>query len=106
VEEYILAYADAINAWLRGSRSSVIRSPDEARYVSQGRVSEVAERVHALLGDKARGKVWLAGCLLKTISRNKRGDFKTAEVTTELIDSFPEATSWLNVDFAGEAICQ
>lgn len=106
VEEYILAYADAINAWLGGSRSSVIRWSDEARYVSQGRVSEVAERVHALLGDKARGKVWLAGCLLKTISRNQRGDFKTAEVTTELIDRFPEATSWLNVDFAGEAIYQ
>jgi hypothetical protein len=35
-------------------------------------------------------KDWLAGCLLKTITGNQRGD---AEVP-ELIDRFPEATSW------------
>ena len=51
----------------------------------------IAQRVHSALGKKDEAKEWLAACLLKTVKNNQRW-----HKTTELIDSYPQATSWLS----------
>ena len=53
--------------------------------------SEIASRVPTSLGSKGGSKEWLAGCLLKTISGNQRGESRVPE----LMDCFPEVISWL-----------
>ena len=89
-EENILAFAVALNAWLEQRQPKVPDSLTKGQFVSQQYVADVARRVSSSLGQKDRVKEWLAGCLLKTITANQR--WRRGE---ELIDRFPEATSWL-----------
>jgi hypothetical protein len=89
VEENILIYSFAINAWLTEEPLKHIKWLRDARYVSQDNASRIAERIHTSLGGKNEAKEWLAACLLKTIKDNQRWHKRT-----ELIDNFPEATSY------------
>jgi hypothetical protein len=82
VEEYILAYANAINSWLEAMLPQYITS-FEIDAIS------IAQRVHSMLGSKNEIKEWLAACLLKTIKANQRWHKRT-----ELIDKSPEVCSW------------
>lgn len=90
VEENILIYSFAINAWLTGEPLKHMKWLRDARYVPQDNAPRIAERVHASLGEKNKVKEWLAACLLKTIKDNQRWHKRK-----ELIDDFPEATSYL-----------
>ena len=89
-EENTLVYAFAINAWLNEVPSKPVTPLTTARYIPKDNALEIAERVHSSLGEKDEAKEWLVACLLKTIKDNQRGD----DQRTELIDDFPEATSW------------
>jgi len=89
-EEYVLVYAMAINSWLRGESMKPITSLVTTSYVTEDLASYIPEVVKSSLGEKDDAKVWLMACLLKTIRSYQRW-FKR----TELIDNFPEATSWL-----------
>ena len=89
-EENILAYAAAINSWLQGLSPGELRWPDNTRHVTRENALLIGERVHSYLGENDKVKEWLAACLLKTVKDNQRW-FQT----TELVDGFPEATSWL-----------
>jgi len=90
-EENILAYSFAINSWLQESSPGELRWPDNARHVTRENALLIGERVHSYLGERDKVKEWLAACLLKTIKSNQRW-FQGSE----LIDRYPEATSWLN----------
>jgi hypothetical protein len=90
VEENTLAYSVAVNSWLNGARTKYVTWPKNVRYVSRASALKIAENVHSSLGEKDRVKEWLTACLLKTIKDNQRWHKRT-----ELIDNFPEATSWL-----------
>lgn len=89
VEENILVYSVAINSWLKEEPLKHVTWLKNARYISKDSTSRIAERVHASLGEKDEAKEWLAACLLKTIKDNQRWHKRT-----ELIDNFPEATSY------------
>jgi hypothetical protein len=89
VEESILAYSVAINSWLKQSPSKLVTKIITTRYISANKAKEIVQNVHSLLGEKDEVKEWLAGCLLKTVKDNQRWHKRT-----ELIDNFPEATSW------------
>jgi hypothetical protein len=89
VEENILAYSVAINSWLKQSPSKLVTKIITTRYISANKAKEIVQNVHSLLGEKDEVKEWLAGCLLKTVKDNQRWHKRT-----ELIDNFPEATSW------------
>ncbi len=90
IEENILAYSIAINSWLKEAPPKDVTSLITARYIAKDSGLEIAERVHSSLGEKDEAKEWLTACLLKTIKDNQRQGKRT-----ELIDDFPEATSWL-----------
>ena len=87
-EENILTYSAAINSWLREESPRPVTLLKDARYIKENGL-EIAEKVHASLGEKDEAKTWLTACLLKTVKDNQRW-----HKITELIDSFPEATSW------------
>jgi len=89
IEENVLAYSVAINSWLNETPAKHRKWLRGARYVSTDSASRIAERVHFSLGEKNETKEWLAACLLKTIKDNQRWHERT-----ELLDDFPEATSW------------
>jgi hypothetical protein len=89
IEENILAYSVAINSWLNEAPPKQITWPDKTSYVSRDRASEIAESIHSSLGERNQVKKWLTACLAKTVKDNQRWHKRT-----ELIDSFPEATSW------------
>ena len=89
VEENILAYSLAINSWLKEAPPTHITSPINPRYITKDNALAIAEKIHSFLGEKDEAKEWLTACLLKTIKDNQRWHKKT-----ELIDNFPEATSW------------
>jgi hypothetical protein len=88
-EENVLAYSAAINSWLRGAPLRPVTMPKDAHFIKDNGL-KITEKVHASLGEKDEVKEWLTACLLKTVKDNQRW-----HKTTELIDSFPEATSWL-----------
>jgi hypothetical protein len=90
VEENILAYSVAINSWLEGESPKHAAWPKNMRYVSKDSVLETIDKVHSCLGERDEVKEWLAACLLKTVKDNQRWHKRT-----ELIDDFPEATSYL-----------
>jgi len=90
VQESILAYAAAINAWLSGASPQNVKWPQGGQYVTSVSSLQIAQRVQSSLGEKDEGKEWLAACLLKTVKSNQRW-----HRTTELIDNYPQATSWL-----------
>jgi len=89
IEENILVYSVAINSWLKEEPVKHITWLKNARYISKDSASRIAERVHSSLGEKNEAKEWLAACLLKTIKDNQRWHKRT-----ELVDNFPEATSY------------
>jgi len=89
IEESILVYSLAVNSWLKGVQPRHVRSLITAGYMDKGNASKIAERIHSYLGKKDEAKEWLTACLLKTIKDNQRWHKRT-----ELIDNFPEATSW------------
>ena len=88
-EEYILSYTFALNSWLEGSTVVPVTYLTPCRYLTEEVAKEIPVRVHASLGDRDAFKVWLAACLLKTLKSNQRW-----HKINELIDDFPEATSW------------
>jgi hypothetical protein len=89
IEENVLAYSVAINFWLKEEPVKRITWIKNARYVLKDDASRIVERVHFSLGEKNEVKEWLAACLLKTVKDNQRWHKRT-----ELIDDFPEATSY------------
>ncbi len=89
-EENILAYSVAINSWLEGAQPKNIMPLITPSYITKDKAQEIANKVHSALREKDDIKIWLTVCLLKTIRSNKRW-----HKTTELIDGFPEATSWI-----------
>lgn len=89
VEENVLLYSVAVSSWLKGESLKHVAWLDSARYVSEESASGIARKVHSFLGEKNEIKEWLAACLLKTIKDNQRWHKRT-----ELIDDFPEATSY------------
>jgi len=90
VEENVLLYSVAINSWLKEEPLKHVTWLKNARYISENDASSITERVQSSLGKKNEVKEWLAACLLKTIKDNQRWHTRT-----ELIDGFPEATTWL-----------
>jgi hypothetical protein len=90
IQEYVLAYALAIDGWLEDKAWDGEIWPLEVRFVSRDEAATIAEEVRSCLGAKDRVKEWLAGCLLKTVSGNQRW-----REGWELIDDVPQATSWL-----------
>jgi len=90
IEENILVYSVAINSWLKEEPLKHFTWLKNARYTSKDSASRIAERVHSSLGEKNEAREWLVACLLKTIKDNQRWHKRT-----ELIDNFPEATSYL-----------
>lgn len=89
IEEYVLVYAIAINSWLNEAPSGHVTWSETAHYIAGNGALEIAERVYSYLGEKDEAKEWLAACLLKTVKDNQRWRKRT-----ELMDDFPEATSW------------
>lgn len=89
IQEYVLAYALAINLWLQDAPPKPVTSWVTTRYVEANHAAELAANVYSSLGEKDKIKEWLAVCLLKTIKDNQRW-----HKTHELIDDLPEVTSW------------
>jgi len=89
IEENILAYSVAVNSWLNKAPPKNVTWPENMRYVSEDSASRIAENIHSFLGEKDEVKEWLTACLIKTIKDNQRWHKRT-----ELIDNFPEATSY------------
>lgn len=79
----------AINSWLMGETPRSVTSLINTSYITEKQASVIPERVSFLLGEKDEAKVWLAACLLKTVKSNQRWHKRT-----ELMDDYPEATSW------------
>ena len=94
VQEHILAYSVAMNSWLEESPPQDITTLIAPTYVTKDYASEIANGVHSALAEKNKAKTWSTACLLKTVKSNQRW-----HKTTELIDNFPEATSWLGKMF-------
>lgn len=90
VQENILAYAATLNSWLIGKSTESVKWPLDRGYVTGDRALQITQGVYESLGKKDEVKEWLAACLLKTLKDNQRW-FKVPE----LIDNYPEATSWL-----------
>ncbi len=90
VWENTLAYAAAINSWLKGSPPQDFPWPETNRYITGDIFTEITQRVNSALGKKDEAKEWLAACLLKTVKSNQRWHKRT-----ELIDHYPQSTSWL-----------
>ena len=96
-QEYVLAHASALNAWLEDQEVGPVLALDTAMFVSTDVVRDISVRVHDALGerrpspdDRDPAKEWLAACLLKTVASNQRW-----RKGHELIDDAPGATSWL-----------
>lgn len=89
IEENILVYAIAINSWLKEGSPKHVTLPISARYIAKDKALGIAERINSSLGERDKAKEWLMTCLLKTIKDNQRWHKRT-----ELIDNFPEATSY------------
>lgn len=89
VEESILLYSTAINSWLKEEPPKHVTWLKSARYVSENIALEIVEEVSSSLGKRNEVKGWLVACLLKTVKDNQKWHKRT-----ELIDDFPDATSW------------
>jgi hypothetical protein len=59
-------------------------------YVDEAEAQTIAEETAETLGEKTPLKVWLAGCLLKTLKSNQR--WHSHE---ELLEGVSDAVSWL-----------
>ena len=89
-EEYVLAYCDAVNSWLADHPPVNPWGGIDASYVDETEARAIAEKTADTLGKKTPVKVWLAGCLLKTLKSNQRWHGHE-----ELLDDIPGAVSWL-----------
>jgi len=89
VQEHVLVYAAALNAWLSDDGRDPAPLPRLAS-VSETDAKDIASRVHGSLGEKDSEKTWLVVSLLKTVVGNQRW-----HKGRELIDGFPEVTSSL-----------
>lgn len=89
-EEYVLAYCDALNSWLTDLPPVNPWTDIDTLYVDEAEAQTIAEETAETLGEKTPLKVWLAGCLLKTLKSNQRGHSHE-----ELLDGVPGAVSWL-----------
>jgi hypothetical protein len=89
IEENILAYSVAINSWLNQVPPKHVKWLKNMQYVPKDRALNITEKIHSSIGEGNKFKEWLVACLLKTIKDNQRWHKRT-----ELIDNFPEATSW------------
>ena len=89
-EEYVLAYCDALNSWLADQLPVNPWTDIEALYVDEAEAQAIAEETAETLGEKTPLKVWLVGCLLKTLKSNQRWHGHE-----ELLDDVPGAVSWL-----------
>ena len=89
-EEYVLAYCDAVNSWLADRPPVNPWGGIDATYVDDEEARAIAERTTDTLGRKTPVKVWLAGCLLKTLKSNQRWHGHE-----ELLDDVPGSVSWL-----------
>jgi hypothetical protein len=87
IEEYIVAYANAINSWLVGEPPKKITPLDVD-------ITTIYRKIKSHLGVKDPTKEWLAACLLKTIKDNQKEYPEDGVSRPELIDDFPETTSW------------
>ena len=99
IEEYNLAYALGLNAWLTGKDWAEELWPETSRVLNVGDASALAGRLGAILGLRGSAspeRVWLVGCLLQTIAANQRW-----HKAAELLDVVPQATSWLDVPCEG-----
>ena len=88
--EYVLAYSDAVNSWLTGNPPFNPWNTMNGLYVDEDEAARIIDATHILLGEKTQVKVWLTGCLLKTLKSNQRWHGRL-----ELLDGFPGAVSWL-----------
>jgi hypothetical protein len=95
IEENSLMYAIVLNSWLHEIAVKEITSLNI-------NLLETAERISFLLGEKDSTKEWLVACLLKTIKDNHQGRPEDGVKRAELIDNYPEATSWLKKDVYNE----
>ncbi len=89
-EEYVLVYCDAVNSWLADLPPVNPWGGIDAIYVDEMEAKAVAEKIADTLGKKTPAKVWLAGCLLKTLKSNQRWHGHE-----ELLDDFRDCVSWL-----------
>ena len=89
-EEYVLAYCDALNSWLADLPPVNPWTDIDTFYVDEEKAQAIAEETAETLGEKTPLKVWLAGCLLKTLKNNQRW-----RGHGELLDDVPGAVSWL-----------
>ncbi|KPJ73592.1 hypothetical protein AMJ52_03490 [candidate division TA06 bacterium DG_78] len=87
IEEHSLVYAIAINSWLHEISVKEIASLNI-------NLQATAKRISFLLGEKDNTKEWLVACFLKTIKDNHQGRPEDGVKRAELIDDYPEATSW------------
>jgi hypothetical protein len=83
-EEYVLAYALAVNSWLEGVKAKPVTSLMRCVYVTEDIARQIPVRAHASLGEWDDYKTWLAACLLKTLKSNQRW-----HGVEEPIDGFP-----------------
>ena len=90
-EENALTYAAAINSWLKGAPAESVQLPRDGQFITSAGSLQIARNIHSSLGKKNQVKEWLAASLLKTVKSNQRWHDRT-----ELIDNFPQATSWLS----------
>lgn len=90
VEKNILAYASTLNSWLSGLSLKSVKWPFNGEYVTSDSALRITQGVYESLGKKDKIKEWLAACLLKTLKDNQRW-----LKAPELIDNYPEVTSWL-----------
>jgi hypothetical protein len=87
IEENSLMYAIVLNSWLQEIPAKEITSLNM-------HIQETAKRIFFLLGEKDNVKEWLVACLLKTIKDNHQGRPENGVKRAELMDDYPEATSW------------
>jgi len=89
-QECLLAYMYAVNAWLIDEEPTLVTDVCKPTYLIDQLAEQIPKQVKRLLGYRTPIKEWLAGCLLKTIRGNR-----SWKDNPQLIDDYPEASSWL-----------
>ncbi|MFW9843652.1 MAG: hypothetical protein ACFFEV_03675 [Candidatus Thorarchaeota archaeon] len=90
-QECLLGYMFAINSWLIEEESTLVTDVMSPIFLNQQMAKQIPIQVKRLLGERSQVKEWLAGCMLKTMRSNR-----SLESSTQIIDDFPEASSWLS----------
>jgi len=87
----VLAYALVLNSWLTKTEPETVTSTIRYKYITENVAEEIPFIINSLLGERNDVKIWLVGCLFKTLKGNQSWHDRVA-----LIDSYPRATSWLS----------